>query len=75
LTRIIGRQLTVPAPDPLPRPDEDGWVHLDLRFVALGAARATLAGFGGDVEVLEPARLRCDLVALARELLARYPGE
>ena len=75
LTRIIGRQLTVPAPDPLPRPDEDGWVHLDLRFVALGAARATLAGFGGDVEVLGPARLRCDLVALARELLARYPGE
>ena len=50
-------------------------MQVDLRFVALGAARATLAGFGGDVEVLEPARLRRDLVALARELLARYQDE
>jgi predicted DNA-binding transcriptional regulator YafY len=72
LTRISGRQLTVPAPDPLPRSDPDGWVTLDLRFVALGAARAVLAGFGGDVEVLAPPRLRRDMVALARDLLARY---
>jgi predicted DNA-binding transcriptional regulator YafY len=75
LTRISARQLTVPAPDPLPRPDGSGWVTLDLRFVALGAARATLAGFGGDVEVLSPPRLRRDLVTLARDLLARYQTE
>ena len=72
LARIVARQLAVPPPDPLPRPDEEGWVTLELRFVALGAARAVLAGFGGDVEVVTPARLRRDLVALARELLARY---
>ena len=75
LTRITARQLTAPAPDPLPRPDGDGWIRLDLRFVSLGAARAVLAGFGGDVEVLTPARLRNDLVKLARELLARYPSD
>ena len=72
LTRLSARQLTVAAPDPLPRPDPDGWVTLELRFVALGAARAVLAGFGGDVEVLAPPRLRRDMLALARELLARY---
>jgi predicted DNA-binding transcriptional regulator YafY len=72
LARLAARQLATPAPDPLPRPDGEGWVTLELRFVALGAARAVIAGFGGDVEVVTPARLRRDLVMLARELLARY---
>jgi predicted DNA-binding transcriptional regulator YafY len=72
LARLVARQLAAPAPDPLPRPDVDGWVTLELRFVALGAARAVLAGFGGDVEVVTPARLRRDMVSLARELLSRY---
>jgi predicted DNA-binding transcriptional regulator YafY len=72
LLRLCARQLAVPAPDPLRAPDPDGWVTLDLRFVALGAARAVLAGFGGDVEALSPPALRQSLANLARDLLARY---
>jgi predicted DNA-binding transcriptional regulator YafY len=74
LLRLAARQLSEPAPDPLPAPDRDGWVTLRLRFVALGAARALLAGFGGDVEVLAPDALRGALVDLAHEILARYDG-
>jgi hypothetical protein len=45
---------------------------LDLTYVALGAARAVLAGFGGDVEILAPDVLADSLVELAQEILARY---
>jgi predicted DNA-binding transcriptional regulator YafY len=72
LVRLAARQLTGPAPDPLPEPDRAGRVTLELRFVALGAARAVLAGFGGDVEVVRPTELRQAMVELAREILARY---
>lgn len=72
LLRLVARQLTTPGPDPRPAPDPAGWVTLELRFVALGAARAVLAGFGGDVEVHSPPELREELVSLARALLARY---
>jgi predicted DNA-binding transcriptional regulator YafY len=72
LVRLSARQLVEPAPDPLPEPDAAGSVMLDLRYVAVGAARATLAGFGGDVEVLHPVALRRSMVALARDILAQY---
>jgi predicted DNA-binding transcriptional regulator YafY len=72
LVRLSGRQLAEPAPDPLPPPNRAGLVTLDLRYVALGAARAVLAGFGGDVEVLRPTALRRAMVGLAEEILARY---
>jgi predicted DNA-binding transcriptional regulator YafY len=72
LVRLSARQLAEPAPEPLPGPDRAGFVTLDLRYVALGAARATLAGFGGDVVVLGPDELREALVELARDILARY---
>ena len=73
LVRLSARQLAEPAPEPLPGPDHAGFVPLDLRYVAVGAARATLAGFGGDVVVLEPPELREALVDLAHDILARYP--
>lgn len=72
LVRLSARQLTGPAPDPLPPADPAGLVTLELRFVALGAARAVLAGFGGRVEVIGPVALRQALVELAQEILARY---
>jgi predicted DNA-binding transcriptional regulator YafY len=72
LLRLSARQLSVPAPDPPPPADADGWVRLELRYIALGAARAVLAGFGGDVEVLAPDELADALVDLAEEILARY---
>src|SRR4029453_14725208 len=42
LARLSARRLAEPAPEPLPKPDRAGFVTLDLRYVALGAARATL---------------------------------
>ncbi len=72
LVRLSSRQLTRPAPDPLPVADPAGWVSLDLTYVAVGAARAMLAGFGGDVTVLSPDELAEALVELAEEILARY---
>jgi predicted DNA-binding transcriptional regulator YafY len=72
LLRLSARQLSRPGPDPLPPAGADGWVRLDLTYVALGAARAVLAGFGGDVEILAPDVLADSLVELAQEILARY---
>jgi len=72
LVRLSARQLTRPAPDPLPPADRHGWIKLDLEYVAVGAARAVLAGFGGEVEVRRPAELVEALVELAEEILDRY---
>jgi predicted DNA-binding transcriptional regulator YafY len=72
VVRLSARQLTKPAPDPLPPPNRRGIVTLELTYVALGAARAVLAGFGSDVEVLRPAALRRAMVDLAHDILARY---
>jgi hypothetical protein len=74
LVRLSGRQLAVPAPDPLPFPNRRGWVTLDLRYAAIGAARAVLAGFGGDVVVTRPRALRQALITLAHSILAAYPA-
>lgn len=72
LLRLSARQLAAPTPDPVPPAGPDGWVRLDLTYVALGAARAVLAGFGGDVDVLAPDELADALVELAEEILVRY---
>jgi predicted DNA-binding transcriptional regulator YafY len=37
--------------------------------------RRRIAGFGGEVEVLSPPAVRALLVAAARQILERYPGE
>lgn len=72
LLRICGPQLTEPAPHPPPLPDASGWVSLDLAFVAEGAARASLIGFGADAEVLAPPTLRRGMRELAVEVLSVY---
>jgi predicted DNA-binding transcriptional regulator YafY len=48
---------------------------LQLEFVAEGAARGALLGFGADLEVLSPESLRRSLAETAREVLGLYgPG-
>jgi predicted DNA-binding transcriptional regulator YafY len=48
-----------------------GWAVVELRFVAVPAAR-TLLSFGGDVEVVSPAEVRADLATVAATVVARY---
>src|SRR5215472_1308603 len=55
LLRIVASQLQAPAARGAAR---DGWVELELRYPADGAARASLLAFGPDVEVLAPDSLR-----------------
>jgi predicted DNA-binding transcriptional regulator YafY len=70
LLRVVAAQLVAPAERE--GPDSSGRSRLQLRFPADGAARAALLGFGADVEVLEPARLRDDLLEAARGVVALY---
>lgn len=55
---------------------EDGpLMQVRIRFLAPVARLARwLVGYGGTVEVLEPAELRQAVINLGRELLARYEG-
>ncbi|MGA8112146.1 MAG: YafY family protein [Actinocatenispora sp.] len=54
--------------------DADGWVPVNLRYRAVGAARGLL-GFGADVEVLAPPEVRADLAAAASAAARVYgPG-
>ncbi len=53
-------------------PSDDGWVSLALPFEKLEYAQASLLGLGADVEVLEPAELRGQMVAAAAALGALY---
>lgn len=50
----------------------DGWIECRLTFRAVGAAAYAVLGFGGDVEVLEPAEVRDLVVQRATETLAVY---
>jgi predicted DNA-binding transcriptional regulator YafY len=72
LLRIAAAQLAGPPGEPAPDAERPTWDRLALPFRAVGAARAALLGFGGDVEVLHPPEVRADLVATARAVLARY---
>lgn len=53
-------------------PSDPAWTEVDLRFRGEGPAVAFLLGFGGDVEVVEPASLRDAMAAAARAIAARY---
>ena len=68
--RMVSSALLDPA-TPLP-PGADGWPRLELLYSALGAARASLLGFGPAVEVLGPNELREDLRAAAEAVVATY---
>jgi predicted DNA-binding transcriptional regulator YafY len=51
---------------------EDGWQAVTLTFEHERAAVHRLAGFGDQVEVLDPPSVRAGLLATAREILRRY---
>jgi predicted DNA-binding transcriptional regulator YafY len=53
-------------------PDGQGWRELTLRFEHELAAAHRLAGFGGEVEVLDPPSVRTRLRSVAEAVLARY---
>jgi len=53
-------------------PGEDGWREVTLSFEHEPAAVYRLAGFGGQVKVLDPTAVRARLLATAREILGRY---
>jgi predicted DNA-binding transcriptional regulator YafY len=53
-------------------PGQDGWRVVTLSFEHERAAVHRLAGFGDQVEVLDPPSVRAELLATAREILGRY---
>jgi predicted DNA-binding transcriptional regulator YafY len=55
-------------------PGEDGWRVITLSFEHELAAVHRLAGFGDQVEVLDPPSVRARLLAVARQILGRYPA-
>ncbi len=61
-----------PALEAAGPPGQDGWRVLTLSFEHERAAVHRLAGFGDQVEVLDPPSVRTALLATAREILGRY---
>jgi predicted DNA-binding transcriptional regulator YafY len=61
-----------PALEAAEPPGRDGWRVLTLSFEHERAAVHRLAGFGDQVEVLDPPSVRTELLATAREILGRY---
>ena len=61
-----------PALEAAEPPGQDGWRVLTLSFEHERAAVHRLAGFGDQVEVLDPPLVRAELLATAREILGRY---
>jgi predicted DNA-binding transcriptional regulator YafY len=53
----------------------DGRVDVEIAGPNIDALAGQLAGFGADVEVLEPEALRAELAGIGRELVARYGGQ
>src|SRR5690348_2521403 len=63
-----------PALEAAEPPGPDGWRVLTLSFEHERAAVHRLAGFGDQVEILDPPSVRAELLATAREILGRYPS-
>jgi predicted DNA-binding transcriptional regulator YafY len=61
-----------PALEAAEPPGQDGWRVVTLSFEHERAAAHRLAGFGDQVEVLDPPSVRAELLATAREILGRY---
>jgi predicted DNA-binding transcriptional regulator YafY len=61
-----------PALEVAEPPGQDGWRVLTLSFEHERAAVHRLAGFGDQVEILDPSSVRAELLATAREILGRY---
>ena len=64
-----------PALEAAEPPGQGGWRVLTLSFEHERAAVHRLAGFGDQVEILDPPSVRAELLATARQILGRYqPG-
>jgi predicted DNA-binding transcriptional regulator YafY len=61
-----------PALEEAGPPGQDGWRVVTLSFEHERAAVHRLAGFGDQVEVLDPPSVRAALLATAHEILSRY---
>ena len=61
-----------PALEAAGPPGQDGWRVVTLSFEHERAAVHRLAGFGDQVEVLDPPSVRAALLATAHEILGRY---
>ena len=61
-----------PALEAAAPPGQDGWRVVTLSFEHERAAVHRLAGFGDQVEILDPPAVRAALLATAREILGRY---
>ena len=64
-----------PALEAATPPGPDGWRVMTLSFEHERAAVHRLAGFGDQVEVLDPPAVRTALLATAREILGRYQAD
>ena len=64
-----------PALEAATPPGPDGWRVMTLSFEHERAAVHRLAGFGDQVEVLDPPAVRAELLATAREILGRYQAD
>jgi predicted DNA-binding transcriptional regulator YafY len=64
-----------PALEAVEPPGQDGWRVVTLSFEHERAAVHRLAGFGDQVEVLDPPAVRAALLAAAREILGRYQAD
>ena len=71
ITGFAGGHLA-PALEAAEPPGQDGWRVLTLSFEHERAAVHRLAGFGDQVEILDPPSVRAGLLATAREILGRY---
>jgi predicted DNA-binding transcriptional regulator YafY len=52
--------------------ESEQWVHIELTFESLEAARERLLAYGGSIEVLEPRALRLSMWDYARQIGGRY---
>ena len=64
---VFGTRIRIGPPGP------DGRVEVDLRGHREHVLAAEIAGFGRDVEVIEPAEVRAELASIAAELTELYP--
>jgi len=64
-----------PALEAAAPPGQDGWRVVTLTFEHERAAVHRLAGFGDQVEILNPPAVRAALLATAREILGRYQAD
>lgn len=56
-------------------PDARGWITIPVTFDTLDWARANVLSLGAQAEIIEPAELREEVIALARQVAEMYQAE